>query len=151
MANLDFERVPSGGAGNKVLMLLEGKGACYIQDRGVSRWDTCAAQAILEAHGGTLSKLSRLIDHGELSSYVYSPSATNLDFEPGVPLLTRYNAVDPAVIKSDELSHASSATSVKPYANLCGLFALDRVSMARKEDFIAAVRRTHAIFPASYD
>jgi hypothetical protein len=35
---LNFDRVPSGGAGNKMLMLLEGKGAAYIQDRGVSRW-----------------------------------------------------------------------------------------------------------------
>lgn len=35
---LHFDRVPSGGAGNKMLMLLEGKGAAYIQDRGVSRW-----------------------------------------------------------------------------------------------------------------
>jgi 3'-phosphoadenosine 5'-phosphosulfate (PAPS) 3'-phosphatase len=38
---LDYERVPSGGAGNKMLMLLEGKGAAYIQDRGVSRWGMC--------------------------------------------------------------------------------------------------------------
>jgi len=35
---LGYERVPSGGAGNKMLMLLEGKGGAYIQDRGVSRW-----------------------------------------------------------------------------------------------------------------
>ena len=35
---LGYTRVPSGGAGNKMLMLLEGKGGCYIQDRGVSRW-----------------------------------------------------------------------------------------------------------------
>ena len=35
---LGYDRVPSGGAGNKMLMLLEGKGAAYIQDRGVSRW-----------------------------------------------------------------------------------------------------------------
>lgn len=38
ITNLGFERVPSGGAGNKMLMLLEGKGGAYIQDRGVSRW-----------------------------------------------------------------------------------------------------------------
>jgi hypothetical protein len=35
---LGYTRVRSGGAGNKMLMLLEGKGGCYIQDRGVSRW-----------------------------------------------------------------------------------------------------------------
>jgi hypothetical protein len=38
ISQLGFDRVPSGGAGNKMLMLLEGKGAAYIQDRGVSRW-----------------------------------------------------------------------------------------------------------------
>ncbi len=38
IGSLGFHRVPSGGAGNKMLMLLEGKGAAYIQDRGVSRW-----------------------------------------------------------------------------------------------------------------
>ena len=46
MAELQYNRVPSGGAGNKMLMLLEGKGDCYIQDRGISRWDTCAAQVL---------------------------------------------------------------------------------------------------------
>jgi hypothetical protein len=50
ITTLNCERVKSGGAGNKVLMLLEGKGLCYIQDRGVSRWDTCAAQAVLEVY-----------------------------------------------------------------------------------------------------
>lgn len=38
ITKLGYVRVPSGGAGNKMLMLLEGKGAAYIQDRGVSRW-----------------------------------------------------------------------------------------------------------------
>lgn len=31
MKELNFQRVPSGGAGNKMLMLLEGKGGCYLQ------------------------------------------------------------------------------------------------------------------------
>lgn len=38
ITQLGYVRVPSGGAGNKMLMLLEHKGAAYIQDRGVSRW-----------------------------------------------------------------------------------------------------------------
>lgn len=33
MKELNYERVPSGGAGNKMLMLLEGRGSAYIQDR----------------------------------------------------------------------------------------------------------------------
>jgi hypothetical protein len=33
MREMRWERVPAGGAGNKMLMLLEGKGSAYIQDR----------------------------------------------------------------------------------------------------------------------
>ena len=33
MKNMNYERIPSGGAGNKMLMLLEGRGTAYIQDR----------------------------------------------------------------------------------------------------------------------
>ena len=45
MEELGMERVKAGGVGNKVMCLLEGKAECYIQDRGVCRWDTAAAQA----------------------------------------------------------------------------------------------------------
>ena len=67
--DLGAVRVRSGGAGNKMMMLLERSiyGGCddgdgggpmlYIQDRGVSRWDTCAAEGVLEAHGGRLTIL----------------------------------------------------------------------------------------------
>lgn len=33
MSELDLPRIPTGGAGNKVLMLLEGRAEAYIQDR----------------------------------------------------------------------------------------------------------------------
>ena len=33
MQELQYDRIPSGGAGNKMLMLLEGRGNAYIQDR----------------------------------------------------------------------------------------------------------------------
>ena len=67
--DLGAVRVRSGGAGNKMMMLLERSiyGGCddgdgggpmlYIQDRGVSRLDTCAAEGVLEAHGGRLTIL----------------------------------------------------------------------------------------------
>ena len=93
MAELKCDRVPSGGAGNKMLMLLERKASCYVQDRGVSRWDTCAAQACLEAHGGMLCKLAPFMSAAKtLASYHYAASAHNLDFEPNVAALTKYNA-----------------------------------------------------------
>ena len=56
---------PFRGAGNKMLMLLEGKGAAYIQDRGVSRWDTCACEAVIDAHGGLLCKLPAIVSASE--------------------------------------------------------------------------------------
>jgi len=125
-------RVPSGGAGNKMLMLLEGRGAAYIQDRGVSRWDTAGAQAVLEAHGGVLCKLAPFISEAEaepqsLLSYTYLASPSNLDFEPGVASLTPYNVAETAkslVKKGAEPVLASDVATVKPYANLCGLVAL---------------------------
>jgi hypothetical protein len=35
ISKIDIPRVKSGGVGNKLLMLLEGHGNCYIQDRGL--------------------------------------------------------------------------------------------------------------------
>jgi 3'-phosphoadenosine 5'-phosphosulfate (PAPS) 3'-phosphatase len=88
---LGYEMVPSGGVGNKMLMLLEGKGSCYIQDRSVFRWDTCAAQAILESQGGVLSKLHPLTTANTLESYRYCEGPTNLDFAPGHCTASRYS------------------------------------------------------------
>lgn len=127
MPEMGYSRVPSGGAGNKMLMLLEGKGNCYIQDRGVSRWDTCAAQAVIEAHGGTLSKLSSFIANNKaLESYTYRKSNENTDFEPGLSNMTPYNARDKGSVKKGETVSASHVDMVKPYSNLCGLIALDQ-------------------------
>ena len=39
---LDLPNISIGGAANKALMLVEGRGSCYILDTGgPSRWDTC--------------------------------------------------------------------------------------------------------------
>lgn len=123
-----LDRVPSGGAGNKMLMLLEGKGAAYIQDRGVSRWDTCGAQAVLEAHGGHFCKLTTFVAPAgsePVRGYTYLESAANLDFEPGTATLTPYNAADKAMVpRGAPPTPATDVGHVKPYANLCGHVAL---------------------------
>ena len=81
-------------------LLLEGKGGVYIQDRGVSRWDTCAAQAVIEAYGGKLCRLDIFAATKDLTSYTYKKSESNVDFVPGLANLTPYNAADPkAVLK----------------------------------------------------
>lgn len=45
-----------GGAGNKVLQLIEGNIDCYLFPcMGTKRWDTCAGEAVLISAGGTLT------------------------------------------------------------------------------------------------
>eukprot|EP01038_Epipyxis_sp_PR26KG_P015283 gene15283-20587_t len=125
---LNFVRVPSGGAGNKMLMLLEGKGSAYIQDRGVSRWDTCGAQAVIESRGGILTKMHPFMSENKsLKSYTYLQSLTNLDFIPGLASLTPYNAAPATkklIKKGDPPRTVDDVNEVAPYSNLCGLLAL---------------------------
>ncbi|XP_055380496.1 3'(2'),5'-bisphosphate nucleotidase 1 [Condylostylus longicornis] len=53
------EVIRVGGAGFKVLQLLEGKAHAYVfASAGCKKWDTCAPEAILEAHGGVLTDIS---------------------------------------------------------------------------------------------
>jgi len=152
---LGYERVPSGGAGNKMLFLLEGRGGCYIQDRGVSRWDTCGAQAVIEAYGGTCSKLTKFVADQSLESYTYLRSDVNLDYEPGVAYHTPYNSVldkeKAAAIKQGQKFLIEDASHAKPYSNLCGLFALDRENLSRLSEFHSAIQRAMAISPPAYD
>ncbi|XP_060826745.1 3'(2'),5'-bisphosphate nucleotidase 1 [Bombus pascuorum] len=54
-----------GGAGYKVILLMEGKAHAYVfASKGCKRWDTCAPEAILYAVGGTLTDI-----YGEQYSY----------------------------------------------------------------------------------
>lgn len=48
-----------GGAGFKVLQLLEGRAHAYVfASPGCKKWDTCAPEAVLEAHGGRLTNMA---------------------------------------------------------------------------------------------
>ena len=105
-------RVNSGGAGNKMLKVLEGVGEAYIQDRGLSRWDTCAAQAIIEAAGGICCKLNNFIGDAKnenenknenknekknIVRYIYKISDVNENFNENAkykPIFTLYNIND---------------------------------------------------------
>jgi len=137
-----------------VLLLLEGRGQSYIQDRGVSRWDTCAAQAVLEAHGGCLAKLSAFAAaESSLASYRYLPSETNADFEPGLALLSAYNAKQPleATAGDGAPARATAAEQLKPYANTCGLFALAPSEMSDLAEYRRAITAATAQHPPAYD
>lgn len=62
----------SGGAGHKVLRVIEGDADCYIYPRnGTKRWDTCAPEAILRSMGGDLTDI-----YGKDYSYTKSDDLT---------------------------------------------------------------------------
>ncbi|XP_006623435.1 3'(2'),5'-bisphosphate nucleotidase 1 [Apis dorsata] len=72
-----------GGAGYKVILLMEGKAHAYVfASNGCKRWDTCAPEAILHAIGGTLTDI-----YGEFYSYnaetIYSNERGVLATAPG--------------------------------------------------------------------
>jgi len=150
---LSFDRVPSGGAGNKMLMLLEGKGAAYIQDRGVSRWDTSGAQAVLEANGGVLSKLTTFVNAKELSSYTYLKSADglNLDFETDAASLTPYNSADKKAVKKGDAPRKGLHAEFAPYSNLCGLLAVNAGGLDRLDVFYDAIQVAKSVSEPAYD
>ncbi|XP_026779241.2 3'(2'),5'-bisphosphate nucleotidase 1 isoform X3 [Pangasianodon hypophthalmus] len=54
-----------GGAGNKIIQLVEGKASAYVfASPGCKKWDTCATEAILHAVGGKLTDM-----HGNAYRY----------------------------------------------------------------------------------
>lgn len=60
-----------GGAGYKVLQLLEGNAHAYVfASAGCKKWDTCAPEAVLEAQGGMLTDiLGRHYSYGKDVSF----------------------------------------------------------------------------------
>lgn len=160
---LQMERVKSGGAGNKLMMLLEhslfgnhDKGrSVYIQDRGVSRWDTCAAEGVLEAFGGKFTKLTTYLpetSNFKRESYTYLASRSNLDFISGIAIITKYNcSLSAKDVKGNQ--KAFDVAEIKAYSNLCGLVALGE-EWNTPEGIIhieKAIQRASKIHPPSLD
>lgn len=77
------EVIRVGGAGHKVLMLLEGKAHAYVfASKGCKRWDTCAPEGILKALAGKLTDI-----HGKEYDYSKNVSYPNAQ---GVFATSRY-------------------------------------------------------------
>merc|ERR1711948_196403 len=51
------EPVISQGCGQNLLRVLRGQTSAFVQESGASRWDTCAAEALLQAVGGKVTTL----------------------------------------------------------------------------------------------
>uniref|UniRef100_A0A1A8RFW3 3'(2'),5'-bisphosphate nucleotidase 1 n=3 Tax=Nothobranchius TaxID=28779 RepID=A0A1A8RFW3_9TELE len=59
------EVIRVGGAGNKIVQLVEGRASAYVfASPGCKKWDTCAPEAILHAVGGKLTDM-----HGNAYRY----------------------------------------------------------------------------------
>lgn len=155
-----MDRVKSGGCGNKALLLLEGKASAYIQDRGLSRWDSCGPEAVLEAFGGVYTKLSVVTDDPDAfvtsdkatCRYTYMESKSNNDFDPGKATLTAYNAAAGIQVeKGGSKVAAMEVEQVKPYANLCGVFAVSSDRPEVLEKYAALVKIATANAQPSFD
>ncbi|XP_032804042.1 3'(2'),5'-bisphosphate nucleotidase 1 isoform X2 [Petromyzon marinus] len=73
-----------GGAGNKVLLLIEGKASAYVfASLGCKKWDTCAPEAILHAVGGKLTDM-----HG--NSFEYHKEVKHMNSAGVLAALTDY-------------------------------------------------------------
>ena len=146
MKKLGKKRFKTGGAGNKVLNLLEGKGDCYIQDRGLNRWDTCACEAVLEAFGGCLCRLDSFLEYGQLVTYTYQTTDVNLDYQ-NTAQLTKYNSRTGRV----DIDSSPSINDFKPYSNICGLLALAPHQMERVDLYLEACLASAIEAPPKYD
>lgn len=119
-----MDRFPIGGAGNKILVLMEGKASAFITDKPLNRWDTCGPEAVLEAFGGMLVKLS---------SVLADPSSIT---QGSVPPSARYTYLQAE--RNLDLEEAEEGNGVAPYLNLCGSFMLSGPQRARTDRFVQA-------------
>jgi len=127
---MGYERVGSVASGNRAMMLLEGKGGAYIRDTGgFAKWDTSAPTAVLEAYGGTMSKLPGFLEDGSLVGYTHLKTAKNLDFVPGQSTLTLSNIKDKSAYVKGSTISAGDVSAVKEYSCVQGLVAVDKAAM----------------------
>jgi len=148
---LDFVKVPAYASGNRALMLLEGKAGAYIRDTGgFAKWDCSGPQAVIEAYGGTMSKLPKFLKDKTLESYTYLRTKTNLDFEPNETLFTLSNAHDKRVARMVRDVLVTEVELVKEYACLQGLLALDKGNTAQLDLFHTAMNKVKEVHAPMY-
>ncbi|NXF42648.1 BPNT1 nucleotidase, partial [Oceanites oceanicus] len=74
-----------GGAGNKIIQLIEGKASAYVfASPGCKKWDTCAPEAILHAVGGKITDI-----HG--NSFQYNKEVKHMNSAGVLATLRNYD------------------------------------------------------------
>eukprot|EP00924_Labyrinthula_sp_SR-Ha-C_P009244 augustus_masked-scaffold_2-processed-gene-17.45-mRNA-1 protein AED:1.00 eAED:1.00 QI:0/-1/0/0/-1/1/1/0/381 len=146
ISDLNCIRVKQGGCGNKVLRLIAYSlgevDAMYIQDRGVSRWDSCAPEAVLTAFDGVFYTLSSVFSSDSAGGYKYDTNKkTFVDSISTKPVFSKYNIK--SIEELDKLNGKpitkTCIDKVKPYSNLEGLCAIKTKDKQDTERIIAIV------------
>eukprot|EP01038_Epipyxis_sp_PR26KG_P008687 gene8687-11738_t len=148
---LNFVRVPSLASGNRAMMLLEGKAGAYLRDTGgFALWDTSGPQAVIDAYGGTMSKLPPFLVDKSLVSYTHLKSNYNLDFIPNTASMTMTNIKDKSLFKKGEEQIIQDVSLVKEYSCMCGLVALSAVNMDKLDTIQQAMLSAMKIHPPTF-
>lgn len=148
---LGYEKIPSLASGNRAMMLLEGKAGAYIRDTGgFAKWDTSGPQAVIEAYGGTMSKLPPFLANKALESYTHLKTDKNLDFIPGLTAKTLSNAKDKSAVKKDVIKIVTDVALLKEYSCLNGLVALDKTNMKNLDKIHATMLKVASVEPPFY-
>jgi 3'(2'), 5'-bisphosphate nucleotidase len=146
-----MERIPSVASGNRAMMLLEGKGGAYIRDTGgMAKWDTSAPTAVLDAYGGTMSKLVPFLEDESLVPYTHLKAQKNLDFVPNAVQLTLSNAKDKKSYIKGEKFMVNSVEIIKEYSCVQGLFAINKDAMADVPTFREAMLKVRTEQPPTF-
>mmetsp|Transcript_6318 Transcript_6318/g.13948 ORF Transcript_6318/g.13948 Transcript_6318/m.13948 type:complete len:474 (-) Transcript_6318:86-1507(-) len=168
IVEMGYQKVNSLASGNRALMLLEGKAGAYIRDTGgFAKWDTSGPAAVIDAYGGTMSKLPNFLENKSLESYTHLKTEKNLDFEEGAVTLTLSNAKDKSIIQKPETvvvrdgmtttttvvtstMIAADTSMVKEYSCLAGLVCVDRLNIKNLDSIHAAMMKVKANTPPTY-
>lgn len=161
ITKIEGERIGSGGAGNKILMLLEDKADVYLQDRGLSRWDTCAGEAILRCKDGLLCKLTEFEKTGTTDSrYTYTTTDNisgeenpnnNVDKNTAAKYIEQNSFIPADLVKEfkkikgneEELTNFIETHNIHHTAtnNLCGLVAITGEKRYFLKDIYAEIQK----------
>ncbi|OQV25624.1 putative inositol monophosphatase 3 [Hypsibius exemplaris] len=77
----NFELVPRGGAGYKILQVILGHADAYLHITKIKKWDLCAGDGIVRALGGNVTSLAgEEIDYGQPAGGVKPDAMVNNGF-----------------------------------------------------------------------
>ena len=136
--SLGQPEIKAGVVVTKPCCYWKGKADVYVQDGGMSRWDTCAPEAVVKAAGGCFYRLDGVVqptsekdeepseaDRKGLMSYQYKVSTENADFVAGISNISPYNAAKKgSVKKGDPPRKIRDKKEILPYSNILGAFVL---------------------------